>query len=434
MITEHQAVCTGCQKTMKAKPTKDGSGVKCPMGWRSIADALLCGECVRARYYVRGFRVAIRGVVGSEKDSRDTVDFRASLVAAAKATARFANWYVQRLYAADLAAAPSLAKTKDGKVKLPKAPEVDFYRAATIAFPEMAPASIVAAAKMIRGWYVADRYQVFVQHSRSVRSYRFGDLPVEIPKQAWTLVVGDDGKMAIRTQVGPGKSWHVDIYADPISRSRLKAIDAGEAVPLALKLVRANRTQTAGGGARPQKAWYFRISAMFPRKAPRKAHQEITLTLGHDPGVLLYGVIEGDDDAFEFPGDALRRIVVGGDKSDKRRQQEHSLARAAKWSKRQLARWGKDRTRVCENRTKKVAYQMKLAAASLARWCVQKGVTSVDYDAQDRGFLPHCPWYALRSAIDSALEREGVALHVTTEPEETNQAAFVGPEQETSGG
>lgn len=427
MSDQPQAQCTGCQRVVKAKPTKDGAGVKTPMGWRALPDGLLCPECVRSRYYIRGFRVAIRGVVGSEKDSRDATDFRAALVAASSATARFANWYVQRLYAKDLAAAPALEKTKDGKTKLPKATEVDYYRDATLRFPELAPASIVAVAKMVRGWYVSDRFGALVALNRSVRSYRFGDLPVEIPKQAWSLVADDDGKFAIRTQVGPGKSWTVAIGCDRYALPRLKALASGEATAMALKIVRASKTPLAGGG-KPTKAWFFRISAMFPRKAKRNQIAEKTLTLGHDAGCLLFGSLEDSEDVFEYGGESLRTTIVGGDRADRKMQIENSLLRADRMPRRKLLRWQKDRTRQCQNRARKVNAKIKLAAATLTRWCVSHGVTSVDYDAQDRGFLPHFPYYALKSAMTSALETEGIGLHTTNE---TEQEALAGPGSET---
>ena len=404
----------GCGKQVKAKPNKDG-GIKLPRGWRRIDDVLLCRDCTKAKYYTRSVRVEITGLADDEE--RETKEFRAACSAASKASARCANWLVQRLLAADLALAP-LGTTKDGKQKLPPCPEVDYYRAACDMFPELAPASIVTLSKMVRDWYRARRWEALVALNRSVETYRFGRLPIEIPKQAWRLEEVD-GKFVIRSQVGPGKSWRVKVYATGRELATLRGIVAGDAIPLALKIVRQSKTLA---NAQVVKAWFFRLSVMLPRKAPRQSHQEITLTLGHDPGALMFGSLEGSEDVFEYPGEVLRKLIVGGDQSDKKRQRELSLARGLV-SRRQLARWGQDRTAVCENRQRKINYQLKLCAAVLARWCKSHGVTSVDYDTTDRGFLIHCPWYALKAAIANALERENVALHIL-ETENTEQDAI----------
>lgn len=419
--TNDLAEC-GCGKTIKAKPNKDG-GLKTPMGWRRIDDVLLCPDCTQAKYYTRSVRVEMRGLAADEK--RDSKEFRAACSAASMASGRCANWLVQRLLAADLALAP-LGTTKDGKKKLPPCPEIDYYRAACDTFPELAPASIVALCKMVRDWYGARRWDALVALNRSVETYRFGRLPIEIPKQAWRLEEVD-GKFLVRSQVGPGKAWRVKVYAAGRELAALKGIVSGECVPLALKIVRQSKTLANGATA---KAWFFRISVMLPRKPQRQSHQEITLTLGHDPGVLLFGALEGSDDVFEWPGEALRKLIVGGDKADKKRQRELSMSRGLV-PKRQLLRWGKDRTAICENRQRKVNYQLKLCAAALARWCKSRGVTSVDYDVTDRGFLIHCPWHQLKSDLRNTLEREGIALHVIG-TEATEQDAIVKRDCETT--
>lgn len=420
------ATCA-CGQQCTAKPAKDG-GIKTPMRWRKIAGQYTCPACVKNAYYTRGFRVEIRGLAdGSE---RDPIEFRRSLSSAAAASARFGNWLVQQLFLADSQIALPTTTTKDGKTKLHPCPTVDYYREATQRFPELAPASIVAAGKMVCGWYRSRRFDALVRLSRSVESYRFGSLPIEVPKQAWALKTNADGKFEIQTQVGAGASWRVKIYAAGVDMGRLKAIHAGDAIPLALKIVRASKRPIAGSGAPPQKAWFFRISAMFPRTtAIRRQLQEITLTLGHDAGALLFGSLEGSDDVFEFPGGELRRIIVGGDKSDRARQVQDSLARA-NWPKRKAQRWAKDRSRIAENRERKVKTQIQLAADSLARWCQSHGVTSVDYDTVDRGFLPHCPWQQLRQSIHNALEARGIALHVLAPESE----AIPGPGSETNDG
>jgi hypothetical protein len=399
------AQCTICGAQRKTKPNKLG-GTKCPRGWKLLPTGLSCGDCKKNAYYMRGFRIEIRGLADDEE--RDVKEFYRALSAAASASARYGNWIVQRLYALDAAAAPTLEKTKDGKTKLPPCPAFDYYRAAADAFPELARGCIPTLYQMVRGWYSARRFDSLVCLNRSIESYRFGYLPVEVRKQDWSLKCDAEGKFSIKCAIAPGKSWHVKVYGGKINLTRLRQIASGTSIPLACKIIRGSKV---GANGEPRKAWFFRISAMFPRVVRRQSHQEITLTLGHDAGCLLFGILEGSDEVFEFPGDTLRKMIVGGDKSDKRHQIENSLQRGI-WPKRKQARWGRDRTARCASRQRKIKKQIELVAAALARWCRAHGVTSVDYEITDRGFICHFPWRTLRDDIGNALEREGIALAV----------------------
>lgn len=415
--TDLFAVCdgAGCESRKKTKPAKAG-GLKVPLGWKRIGGELLCPACVDARYYTRAIRVPIVGLYDSGRNPGDWAECRRSLTAAATEMARFANWYVQRLYAADLACAPSLERTKDGKVKLPTCPEIeDYYARATRAFPALAPTAIVAASKMVRGWYVARRFEALVELKRSVENYRWGYLPIEIPAQAWSLRETADGKLWVRTQVGPGTSWDVAILPDYPALHYLRQIMTNVAVPLGLKIVRGQRPHQ---GKRID-CWMFRVAARLPRQAPRGKLQEVTLTLGHDAESLLFGHVEGIDEVFEFGGATLKSIIVGGDKSERLARVE-SRARC-EWSRRKRERWARHDGLGAQKRADKIKDQVKLAAAELARWADRQRVTSVDYDTTDRGFVPHFPWHALRQAISCALERRGIALHdVTPEPADTS--------------
>lgn len=406
------AICCGCSREQKAKPNRDGAP-KCPRGWKAVGDGLLCRECKAERFFIRAVRMKIVGVHpsdGGKQAAREMPELRAALSAAAKASARFGNWYVQRLFAADLAVAP-LEKTKDNKSKLPPCPEIEgWYREAVAMFPDLSGGCLSGLSRSVRAWYSSRRWDALIGLSRSVESYRFGYLPVHVREQETRVEVDADGKYVLRISITPGQSWALSIYVDGRNLAYLRKIMAGDATKLAAKIVR--RSGATLPGQPPKKAWYAQVSAMFPRTLGRRAsHQEITLTLGHDPGCLLFGTLEGSDDVFEFPGVALKNTIVGGDKTDRALQQEHSLARGV-WSKRKLSRWQRDRSEQSRSRQRKIKSQLQLAAAALARWCLAHDVTSVDYDTAPRGFVPHCPYRELRDALTHALEPHGIGLHV----------------------
>ena len=108
------------------------------------------------------------------------------------------------------------------------------------------------------------------------------------------------------------------------------------------------------------------------------------------------------------------------------RQQDSSLIRGI-WSNRKAARWAANRTAKCEARQRKIGKLLEVYAAALARWCVSHGVTSVDYDVTDRGFLPHGPWRRLADRINTSLENEGIALHVLGKTKQDDSGALAGP-------
>lgn len=437
-----KATCDGCGRQVKAKLSKDGVRVNLPRGWRRIADQTLCNDqhrggkkipgCISQRYYVRAFRVQIVGLAEAENDGRTMEEFRAALSAAARESARYGNWLVQRLFAADPAASTprdEWPKTKDGKPKLPPMPAVDSY--APQQFPLLSGATISALSQMVTKWYGERRFEAFAALSRTLDSFRFGYLPIECRAADWQIVSVDNKPVFRRIAVGPGKSWAVNVWCDTRNLQYLQACMSGEAVPLAMKVVRS--TKRSNPGAPPTKAWFCRVAVLLPRKAPRASHVENTLTLGHDPGSLLYGETE-DGAVFELPGTDLRKIIVGGDKADRRRQQDNAHYRAT-MSKRKAARWAKDRTRQCAARARKVDHLIACAAAALVRWCVSNKITSVDYEVADRGFAPHFPWRALRDRIACGLEAAGVALHVlgaAGETEHTESAALAELENETT--
>ncbi len=419
--TEVRKTCDGCGRSVKSRLGKDGETVLLPRGWRRIGDQSLCNDqhkggtkvqgCISRRYYVRSFRAQIVGVDEFENDGRTWEDCRKALAAAGRDSARFGNWAVQQLYAADPAVGIPTSewpKTKGGKPKLPTLPVVNLYRPEL--FPNISGGTISALGQMVRGWYTDRRYEVFMSLARSVESYRFGFLPVEVRAADWKLAAKDGKFIFRRVTIGPGKSWSLKVYCDTRNLAHLKACANGSAVPLALKIVRRSKQPIPGTNGKPTKAWFCRVSVLLPRTARRSSHVETTLTLGHDAESLLYGTLE-DGSVFELPGTDLRKLIVGGDKADKKRQVDLSIYRGI-MPKRKLARWSKDRTRACENRSRKIDYLVHCAAAALVRWCVSRRVTSVDYEITDRGFVPHFPWRKLRDYIACGLEAAGIGLHV----------------------
>ena len=63
-------------------------------------------------------------------------------------------------------------------------------------------ASIVALGKMVRDWYHSRRFEALVMLDRSVENYRFGYLPIEIPKQGWKIARDDE-----RAALGHDANW-----------------------------------------------------------------------------------------------------------------------------------------------------------------------------------------------------------------------------------
>lgn len=370
--------------------------------------------CISHRYYVRSFRVQITGLVEGANDGRTMEQFREGMRGAARESARYGNWLLAQLFAADGAANSPQREwllTKDGKPKLPAMPAVNGYRPDL--FPNISGASLSALSQIVTGFYREHRFETFVSLNRSVMNYRFGYLPIEVRAADWSIRrSGLDNRFAFHgITIQPGKSWAVKVYCDARSLAQLAMCADGAAVPLGIKVVRRTKQPIPGTNGKPVKAWFFRVAALLPRKPKRTSHQEITLALGHDPGALLFGSLEDSAEVFEFPGTDIKKLIVGGDRSDRKRQQQDSLYRGI-MPRRKWKRWSQDRTRAAENRQRKLNYLLHCAAASLTRWCLSHGVTSVDYERTDRGFVPHFPWRKLKDYIACSLEAAGIALQV----------------------
>lgn len=423
------ATCAVCGRTQKARPAKAG-GVKTPRGWKKVADGLRCRECTRSAMFARSVRTRIVAV--EDDKGRDAKAFYQALYAASNDAAAFANWYIQQLYKADEGTLPI---ARDGK--LPACPQVDFYGQATRLFPRLAPTSICSLAQMVRGWYAADRFACLLLKNRMVRTFKTLELPIPVHVQSWRFDGEAGGGIAIKAQIGPGHSWRFIVRTDGSELGRLKSLIAGDGERGAAMFVKRRRAKRPGESTPPPKVWQFRIAGLFPRRAPRQSHQEVTLRLGFDAGMLLFGALEDSDDVYELYGCDAKKIIVGGDRSDRIRQVDASKMRGL-WSRRKVRRWQADRTIACERRAKKLGKLIELYAADLARWCRSHGVTAVDFDATDRGFMPHFPYAQLRGRIACALENIGIALHVLDadgEPlaEQRKQEALVGPGSETNG-
>lgn len=409
-------VCVLCQASpqgRKGQPyrprlMKDGTPAA-PRGWKRTADGLRCLACTQANYLPRSVRVRLSGCASGSRD--EWVECLQHLNRASQAVARFANWYLQQLLAADLAMAPYAGD------ELPPCPAVDYYAAATRLFPEIAPRGLCTAAQMVASYYRERRFAVLVAKNRNVDTYRWDGLPVPVSNQAWRIVAEEGRGLLLRIQGAPGKSWLLRISADGINLQRLRQLVAGEAEAGAAFFVRRARAPRPGEakGVKRKRAWFLRISVRVPKpsRARGQAAALKVLTLGHDRESLLYGVTDDPrDEPLEIPALDLREQIIGHLKRDAKRQID-----AATWyrqmPRRKAKRWAARRAAGGERQNAKTAYAIKCVAQELAWQCERLGVGEVNYDVTDRGFVPRFPWRKLRDAIACALESRGIALHIT---------------------
>lgn len=422
--------CLDCTTETKAVPANNG-GFRTPKRWRKTADGFRCPKCQAERYVGRSIRIRITGP--AEGETRDKAEMYRALNAASASSNRFANWILQKLLAADAIqlAAISGEKTKDGKLKIPKMPQVDWYREATRLFPECAPTSLCQQKQMIERYYGKERFAALVAMNKNVRSYRWDWLPVVVHVQSWKLLRIDGDKIVMRAQIGPGKSWTLNIFATGENLSRMRQLADGEVIPGTAMFVRRRREPRPGETKRVR-VWYLRVSAQVPRskKKRQRGLKEKTMSLGYDADSLLYGVIEGEDSPFEYPAVELRKSVVKFERLDRRRQIDNSFMRQH-WKKRKANRWAVDRTASCAKRLDRVNSQLELCVASLVRVCESRGVTAIEFDTTQRDWLPSFPYAALEQRIKTSLENADIALHVLGKNEQQNSSGLCQARGET---
>lgn len=421
--------CIDCAAERQSSVAKDGSA-KTPMGWRKIEGGYRCGKCQKKAFVGRSIRLRILRPAANEE--RDMQAMYRALNAASVESNKFANWYLQRLLAADLlqlAHCEGLPKTS-GKVKLPPAPNVEWYREGTRLFPSVAPSSLVQQARMVASYYAKERFAALVAMNRNVRSYRWDGLPVIVNAQAWKLVRIDSDRIVLRAQIGPGKSWHLDVFVEGENLQRMRGIADGAIIPGTAVFVRRARAPRPGEAKRVR-VWYLRISAQVPRALRRNSRiAKSVLTLGYDAESLLYGSVDDSEDAYEYSGYELRKSIVKYERLDRRRQIDASVRRE-QWSKRKARRWAADRTAACEKRANKTAAEIDLCAAHLTRWCESHGICEVNFDRSPRGFLNTFPYRRLADRIQTSLENAGIAIFFSGDEADESQVAFAGPGSET---
>jgi len=423
--------CVDCSVERNTPVAKDGSG-KTPSGWRKIDGGYRCARCQKKSYVGRSIRLRI--VKPAANEDRDRQAMYRALNAASAESNKFANWYLQRLLAADLlqlAHCEGLPQT-NGKSKLPPSPKVDWYRDGTRLFPSCAPSSLVQQARMVASYYARERFAALVAMNRNVRSYRWDGLPVIVNAQAWKLVRIEDQRIVLRAQIGPGKSWHLDVFAEGENLHRMRQITDGAIIPGTAVFVRRARAPRPGETNRVR-VWYLRISAQVPRATGKKTKTANSiLTLGYDAESLLYGSVDDSEEIYEYSGYELRKSIVKYERLDRRRQIDASIRRQH-WSKRKARRWAVDRTAACERRANKTTAEIDLCAAHLVRWCESHGITEVNFDRSPRGFLDTFPYRRLADRIQTSLENAGIAIYFSghDKTDEESQVAFAGPGSET---
>lgn len=405
--TELQARCGQCAATVKARAAKDG-GLRTPRGWTKEGDGWLCGKCRQALYITRAVRMEFVDVAPSELRTKS--EFYEAAWLASIACAKFANWYLQRLFAAD----PAAAMRFGPKPKLPPLPTVDFYRAATVTFVDLSPRVICQLAQSVRSYYSRERWECFVAMTRCVRSYRWSALPIPIPRQAWSIITLPDDTLGISLAVGPGSNWKLKMRADPVARGALAKVLAGEATAGAASLRMVSRELRSGErqGQR-RKFWTLRIAVRLPKPKARQSHQDKVLQLGHDGECLWVGSIldDADGELWEFPAVRLKQRIVGHWLRDKRRQIDDQQ-QGRHLSRRARKRLRGERTALCDKHQSRVKEEIKLQIATLVGRCVSAGVTAVEYDTADRGWMKSFPWHQTQTQLAAALENEGIACHL----------------------
>lgn len=402
-----EAACSRCDAKIKARLNKDG-GLKTPRGWVRDGEAWLCPKCRQSLFVTRAYRAEIIGPADSE--SRNKQEFYTAAWAASTACAKFANWYLQRLFAADPAASMRFGE----KPKLPAMPTVDFYRDATAMFGDLSPRVLCQLAQTVRSYYSRERFDCFVRMTRCVRSYRWSGLPIPIPRQAWSLITLPDGTLGVSLAIGPGKNWKLKMRCDASQRAALALVQAGDAVAGAASLRLVSRELRSGESAgQRRKFWTLRIAVRSPRPKARQRHQDKVLQLGHDAGCLWVGAIQDDADGelWEFPAVRLKQRIVGHWLKDKRRQIDDQQ-QGRQLSRRARKRLRGERTSLCDKHQERVRAEIKLQIATLVGRCVSAGITAVEYDTSDRGWLRSFPWSNLQTQLVAALETQGIACHL----------------------
>lgn len=381
-------VCHQCQHAQVVKTT-----TRPPRGWKRIAEALWCGDCLAATYTIRAVTVPIASPLDGT-----WAEFGAALKAAWVETTRAANWLVTELYARDVRREPTDAKLRP-------MPRIYLYPEARALFPGISPIHLTALIQQVEQTYRKRRYELLWRRAISLPTYRY-PVPTPLHNQAWRLETTAGGAMVAHVRLGD-RWWALRLRGGPhfyAQRTRLLQLEAGTALPAAGAFYAITATEGDHRHAERGQRVMLKLVGRFPRVAPTTATAccEVT-TVASD---LLVARIAGRGVIAAVHGDQIRRAICGYTVRRERLTADLAVVRRMPQREREGMRARLQRMGERQHRALRTWCQQSASQIVRAVHLAQAG--TIVYADEERGFCDPFPWQQLRLAVQQATEGAGM--------------------------
>lgn len=399
------AVCCKCGKSAAGKPTKDGTGIRLPRGWRRHGGDW-CGDCWIACHKIVALTVPVAAIVSGAVDGADNKAAWKELWTACRAgwslCGRAMTWATCQHYAADA----EVRKPRGEKIG--PAPKLYLYPQIRELWPDLVPGTVSALEDRARKLYGKRRLDLFL--GRATLPV-FAEQPVPLRGADYTLGKLPDGRVTIACRID-NKRWVLALGSRKRFARQLAAIEkviAGEGLQVEAQVIEKSSgrhgfdVRDSGGGQRTKREVAVKVVCWLPKQAARDAAGELPVKTGD--GVLLKALDTEGERIWTLHADQLARVEGHAGRirhmADDRKAEMRQPRRRSRMHRDRLAAWSDKQHRVLDT-------LLHQASAWLVNFAARRNYAAIRYDDAGRDGLPSLPWHKLKTLIGQKCLAAGI--------------------------
>jgi hypothetical protein len=365
--------CSSCGVTRESPVARDGTP-RTPRAWKIITGDVFCPKCKTVRYVLRAVTIPVRPEITEVYDM---------IRSAQREATRLANWLTTQYYASDC-----LALATESKLPAWKCPYL--YNEARQRFPLIDPNAVVAVINTVQSKYRALRFDLW---RAKISLPTFRDIPLQVPKQAWRLGTDDSGALTFSFRLLA--EWRtVRIRRDAQFRRQLGTIAQ----------IMGGDTETGEGALYfKDRALMLKIAAWMPRAARGLAVGTIMAGTSTESFLIARSATGSE---WRLNADHVRRWIIGA--TAKQTRLSEDLKAERRFPKQMRAGIVDRMGHVATIRANRMDSWMHEASRSLVNWAVRQKAATIQWDDNDKSFMPSFPWFIFRQRIEDKCKVAGV--------------------------
>jgi len=384
-----------------AKRNKDGSP-RLPRGWKRHNGLVASPAAWKEHYVMRAVSIPLQDVADAEWR-----DFARAIHGCWKETTRLSNFLVTRTFAIDMIESPEV----DGRLQA--MPHIYLYPETAAIAPSLSGSTRSTICQHVDRCYRAERFAVRASCSQSLRSYRYPQ-PLPIRDGAWALQ-WIESKRRLPTPLIQARfadtRWSMHLRNDAGSARAITMLRLPNVIPTAIAIEARKKGSHKGlptlnirdnGGGNVPHYVSVRIACWVPREHTAATG---TLFVRTDESSLLIAVNIKDERLWNYHADHLVRWTNARDRrkqrlsDDRKYEQRQPIASFQSRSDAEVKRYRRKMASACHE-----------IAAQLVSYARRRRFATIEYNDDCQDFIPHFPWYELRSNIVNKCEQQGITF------------------------